>query len=311
MTAIYYPDCTASSPSGEFSLEARSPHNGTIRHRDGRKSSDDEFGFKYRQHQSEFRYRLLDHSPRTALGRLFRGNDPQVVWERWQADREDSPGELVVSDDGWAVIRTHGFNPEVIAVAPDGRDVARVRVAWADGEHPEPAPDRRPPVYYWPLEELSYSTAGNYWSGNSWPAFFRRAGDPYFVWRTYRGRRLVLDLSRGRAFTDKASLPAGLAAAVAEVERAGVVALLGGLSRQMAEVRALLGRRADDGQEVQDPLLDRVRLVTAALHLAGVHRLRECVPYLREWEAVDCPASALGSTAMPGRWWMQNQLFRP
>jgi hypothetical protein len=56
ITAIFYPDCEATSDGGRFGWEARSPHNGTIPHRDGRPASEAEFGFKYREHQSEFRY---------------------------------------------------------------------------------------------------------------------------------------------------------------------------------------------------------------------------------------------------------------
>lgn len=35
MTAIYYPDLSATSGSGRFTVEPRSPHNGTILGRDG------------------------------------------------------------------------------------------------------------------------------------------------------------------------------------------------------------------------------------------------------------------------------------
>src|SRR5262245_55212330 len=70
MTAISYPDCTATSPNGKFTLEARSPDNGTINHRNGRSPSENDFAFKYRQHQDEFRYRLIDNTRRPLLGRL-------------------------------------------------------------------------------------------------------------------------------------------------------------------------------------------------------------------------------------------------
>ena len=70
MTAIYYPDCQATSFNGRFILEVQSPHNGAILRRDGRPPSDDEFGFKYREHQSEFRYRLLDTEGGDCAGRL-------------------------------------------------------------------------------------------------------------------------------------------------------------------------------------------------------------------------------------------------
>src|SRR5204862_118149 len=106
MTAIFYPDCTVTSLNGKFTLEARSPDNGTINHRDGRPPSEDDFGFKYREHQDEFRYRLIDNTRSPLLARLFRKGGGAVVWERWQEQREDSPHELVVSDDGWSILRT-------------------------------------------------------------------------------------------------------------------------------------------------------------------------------------------------------------
>jgi len=43
MTAISYRDCEATSPGGRFTLEARSPHNGSIPYRNGRWPSEDEF----------------------------------------------------------------------------------------------------------------------------------------------------------------------------------------------------------------------------------------------------------------------------
>lgn len=308
MTAIFYSDCTTASDNGRFTLEARSPHNGTIRHRDGRKPSDSEFGFKYREHQSEFRYRLLDNTPRGTVGRLLHGSRPQVVWERWQSKREDSPHELIVSDDGWSVLRTHGFVPEVIAVAPDGRDALRVRITGPGSEHPDPDLTRTPPEFYWSPDHLSFSTAGLFWSAHSWHDFFSWQGRPHFLWRTSWGQRLVLDLAGAAAFTDASALPAGLAGAVADAERRGALAMLAGLSSRTDEVLALLSRK-DEGVEA-NPLLPRIRRASAALHLVGVHRLREGVPHLREWELLDVPASSTGSTALPERW-LQHQHFRP
>ncbi|MFY0528751.1 hypothetical protein ACN28I_38165 [Archangium gephyra] len=57
---------------------------------------------------------------------------------------------MVVSNDGWSIIRTQGYNPEVIAVSPTGDDVVRVRVTDrppVPGEKPEPPEERR----YWEL----------------------------------------------------------------------------------------------------------------------------------------------------------------
>jgi hypothetical protein len=311
MTAIFYPDRTVTSNSRRFTLEARSPHNGTIRHRDGRKVSESEFAFKYREHQSEFRYRLLDNTPRGALNQLLRGSGPRVVWERWQGSKEDSPDELVVSEDGWSVIRTHGFHPEVIAVAPDGHDVVRVRVVWADGEQHEPAPDSHPPLFFWPLDNLVCSTAGHYWAEHSWRQFFHWCGEPFFAWRTSRGQRLVIDLDRAAAYTDRQMLPEGLAGAVENAERESVAALLGVLSRRMDEVRALFSRKAEGEGDESDQLVPWVRQASAALHLVGVHRMFECIPYLREWEPIHWPSLSMGSSAMTGSWWLQTQHVRP
>ena len=129
MTAIFYPDCTATSLNGKFTLEARSPDNGKINHRNGRPPSEDDFGFKYREHQDEFRYRLIDNTRTPFIGRLLGKGSGAVMWERWQEKDEDSPHELVISDDGWSILRTHGFRPEVIAVDPSGKDTLRVRIA--------------------------------------------------------------------------------------------------------------------------------------------------------------------------------------
>ena len=60
MTAIFYPDCEAMSANGKFRLEARSPHNGTINHQNGKPATEEEFGFLYRDHQKHFRYQLED-----------------------------------------------------------------------------------------------------------------------------------------------------------------------------------------------------------------------------------------------------------
>src|SRR5205085_10776486 len=136
-------DCRAVSSGGNFVLEARSPHNRTINHREGRPVADEEFAYKYGSFQREFRYRLLagPGDPLAAAG----NRSGRVLWERWQGDREDSPRELIVGDDGWSAIRTHGFRPEVILVSPAGGDTVRVRVVdrhareeTADGGDAEP-----------------------------------------------------------------------------------------------------------------------------------------------------------------------------
>jgi len=141
--------------------------------------------------------------------------------------------------------------------------------------------------------------------------FFRHAGDPYFSWRASWGQRLVIDLSHAVAFTDEQEVSAELMAAVVEAEKQGVVALLGGLSSRIDEVRSLLSRTKENDEAEQNPLLERIREASAALHLVGVHRIRECLPFLREWESLDMPRYSMGSSAMTGHWSLETQYFRP
>lgn len=138
-------------------LKARSPHNGTMRHRDGREVSEDEFAFKYRQHQSEFRYQLFDSRPEGSVETV-----PSLVWERWQGPGEDSPRELIVGDGGWVVLVTDGYYPELIAIGPDGRDMARVRVTHHEFQSRDTAPAAGG-TYDWSLEHASCTTAGVIW----------------------------------------------------------------------------------------------------------------------------------------------------
>lgn len=311
MTAIFYSDCEATSPNGRFTLEARSPHNGTIPHRDGKPASDAEFGFKYREHQSHFRYRLLDNTPRSVIKRLVGNESRSVVWERWQPDREDSPHEVVVSDEGWSVIRTHGFSPELIAVGPDGVDTIRVSITSDDPESDGSVPAST--AVRWPLQHLAFTTAGQYWSQHSWPTFCHHDGRVAFSWRTARGQQLVVDLTHAVAYPDS-TVPAELAESVKEAERKSALSLLANLSRRMDEVRSLLTRRKQEGDEAgeeDDELLGMVARATAAIHLVGVHRLSEGIPFLREWEGLDVPSSSMGSNAMTDGWWLQTQYMRP
>jgi len=83
MTAIFYPDCKANSENRKFTLEAISPHNGTIDHRGGTRPTDEEFPSKYRDHQREFRYRLLEHRDNEPDSCSSAQERDRVVWERW------------------------------------------------------------------------------------------------------------------------------------------------------------------------------------------------------------------------------------
>ena len=223
MTAIFYPDCDATSSDRRLRVMAQSPHNGTINHRDGKPAGDDEFGFEYREHQSYFRYRLTET-----------GGAGAVVWERWQDRGEDSPHELLVSYAGWVVIRTHGFCPELITVTPAGEVAHRVRLIGATDGVPPAGPDAGP---VWALRHLGFTTAGHYWAGHSWPYYFSHAGADYFAWRTWWGQRLILGLDPPARYDDATPPPAPLATAADAFEATAAGTFLARLSPRMAEVR--------------------------------------------------------------------------
>ncbi len=315
MTAVYYPDCSATSPDGRLLLEARSPHNGTIGRRDDGAPAGDEFPIQFRLHQREFRYQLID----TAAG-------GRVVWERWQPQDEDSPHELLVSDDGWSILRTHGFRPEVIAVTPDGRDALRVLVVHppqdrnVDEEQAlAAAAARRDGISVaWSCDTIDDTTAGSSWSLDAWPAFFRVHDKPFFAWRTALGQRLVIDLAGARVVPDDEHAQPDLARALDEAEQRGAMALLRELTPRLEEIQQVIARAEatdadDEAEQAETELLHRspVRHVSAAILLAGAHCIRDCVPLLRAWERVDLPTSITGSFAMGEGWYVQSQWYRP
>jgi hypothetical protein len=121
----------------------------------------------------------------------------------------------------------------------------------------------------------------------------------------------VLDLERQIAFTGDGPLSNGLSAAVIDAEQAGVRSLLSRLSGRINVVRGLLARTPDAEIDDRGELLQTVLQARAALHLVGVHRMRDCVPFLREWEVLDVPGGSTGTTAIPRGWWLRTQRLRP
>jgi hypothetical protein len=94
-----------------------------------------------------------------------------------------------------------------------------------------------------------------------------------------------------------------------EPRRSGAFAPCWELSARKADVSRLLGSKERAASD--EPLLERLRRVRPALHLAGAFRLRDCAPWLREWEHVERRQFSTTTRAFAGRWWMEGQHFRP
>ncbi|AFE03792.1 hypothetical protein COCOR_00936 [Corallococcus coralloides DSM 2259] len=264
-------------------LTARSPDNATVSHQSGLPP---EMPFGRPVFQKSFHYQLLEHVPGSV--------EPRVVWERWQKDGELSPHEVLVSDGGWSVIRTHGFDPEVIAVSPSGQDVLRVCIP---GLKKEAEGD----CLIWRPLHLMWTTAGTFWSGASWPYFLHDGGTDFFVWRTYWGQRLVLDLTHA-ALIPEQEAPVHVMDATEQRE---VSVLLSELTEHLNEVQAFFA-----GPDSSHPIRPKALRAIAAIHLVGVHRIQACLPLLQEWESADLPISTMSSTAFPGAT-IETQFFRP
>jgi hypothetical protein len=312
MTDINYPDCSAVSSNGLFLLEARSPDNGSIKMRDG-SASDHPLGCSFQRH---FRYRLMCRSSPRADADASAVDT--IIWERWQEGREGSPHELVVADDGWSAIRTHGFDPAVILLRPDGSALLRVRVTAAgDAEGPDDkgtSPRNADRLegereVAWQATNLSMTTAGAFWAGNSWPYFCECELGHYFVWRTFWGDRLIVDLDLAKLVTDD-EITQRLSDAFDCVERNNVNIMFDDLMRHFEAAQSYLTRRHDDSERQWPSSRHPVRRLLQAFHLISVHQMREYLPLLRSWEVIDCPSSSTGCVALRDHWWVESQFLR-
>lgn len=172
---LYYPDQDEFSPNGHYRLEARAPHNGNVV-----PHSTPRVGLY-------FRFQLWDARAGTCL------------WERWQTDREPFPAEMLVSDQGFSVVRLHhpAFPPRLQAFDDTGK-MLELLIGPAE-------PPKNWDGIIWHADELCRSTAGTYWTGSSWRYFCHHDDGTYFVWRTRRGQRLIIQFCPGPRLVSEAN----------------------------------------------------------------------------------------------------------
>lgn len=312
MTAVPYPDLKATSPNGRFLLEARSPHNGTILHRDGRPPTDDEYGFKYGACQDCFRFRLIRLGDEAAPGT----DEPRghVVWERWQSKEEDSPKGLTVSDDGWSILYPQHSRPEVIVMSPQGAEVLRVRLIDSEYDSAERWAESAANVYVW-RTPLSITSAGRYWRGDAEVYFMEGGESGYFVLRRSAGQRLIIDLARAVVQEEAELGRPTQGAAFREDESRWAHARLLEWTERLGDLEKPISEGKDGSQERSKAwatFLQAMRVdYFIPFQLVAFYRLRECIPLLRRWEAVDAPGHASPTISLGLNWWIEKQLFRP
>ncbi len=292
MTSVSYSDCEAYSANRQWKATAVSPHNGTIPRQDGTEAVD-AFETIYKDHQCEFRYRLENASG-------------QTIWERWQGPDEDSPGQLVVADDGALVVRTHGFHPQLLAFRPDGTEAIRIQLLYGQ------SPTRQDPSSS--VEEnsvlvncMSQTTAGCYWAEHSWPYFVKCSGRALFVWRARNDQRIVVDLDQGRLIREESFEYASIIAELDSAEATGTLSLLNELA---AHKEAIAKRLSNKDASLSSEIWHKLAYLSAAALLAGKHQLRESIPALVQLQELDWIAYWTSSTGMR-RYSTEVQYLRP
>lgn len=170
----FYRDLAEYSPSGKYKVEAKSPDNKLKRRT---------------PFQKNFVYTCMDaESGKVYWTRNQPMGEPVVLSSGRKIDwpREASPIDLVVSDDGWAAIRTVADN--LTFVDPNGVDRAKVSL-YEDAISEEE------------LEEFGEKLVVDVcWDGYS--LWYFLPSRPVFVIRPWWGRRIFVDIETGRLIAE-------------------------------------------------------------------------------------------------------------
>jgi hypothetical protein len=270
VTTVFYPDCKATSPNCAYTITAKSPFNGEVLDRvgnDPRRPED----MQWPCHQRDFRYQLVDQ-------------DNNILWERWQPTGEESPAELLVSNDGIVVVRTHGCNPEIIVLFTDG-ELARIAIlAERDTSHTSQLVDAQSCFV---VDVMHETTAGCYWTDHSWPYFTEVLGSPLFVWRTSTGQRIVIDLRTRKWLASNSKDVVDLTDSLDDVEANSACQILEELANQKPYLLKVFRERVPNS-DFEDKLALQLHRLSAAVLIVAKQKLRQAARFLIALEELDC-----------------------
>ena len=234
-TDRFYPDIHVHSASGRYRVDATSPDNE---------------GEGYSPFQEDFTYTCTDTT------------DGKVIWTRKQAAKkqlEASPISIFVQNDGSAAVFT-GWN-NLIIVSSRGQDLGKINLlkdALTETENDQ---------------FVHRTTAGPRWTGLSARYFLTTANRDFFVLRPWWGRRIFVDISKGKLV----EATADLTKAAIESEKKLVIKIL---SQKKEPSQHGLSR---DG----------------AAYLAGVLKLKKSIPMLRALEkSTEFDSSTMGGLSL-------------
>jgi hypothetical protein len=196
------------------------------------------------------------------------------LWDRKQGEREGPPLRAFVHDGGWVVVRT-GYD-ELLLFDPRGvaalnLDILRDAIPAAEVK-----------------AHVRNTTAGPMWADYSHWYFFTWGGRPFFGFRTWWDRRVIISLREAKAVPDEGAIRHAANAA----EREFVLATL--------QAGAKVARKwAAKKLPVYPPLdtwpWDKVDHLATAVHLAGRTSLKEAAQLLRLVEQVPSSGSSVSA----------------
>jgi hypothetical protein len=235
-TNLYFSDFVEYSPLKTFRLEATSPDNAGK----GR-------NYYHQPFQKDFTYTL------------FVGNTAEVVWSRRQGKSEVSPVEAFVADSKWAIVRT--ASESLLLVAPDGEVTATLNVLTDLLSESEREQFTR------------WTTAGTAWGGLSLWYFVMLRERQHFAILTGWGRRLLIDVERGRRVDED------------DESRRLTEALESDFATDILQSAV----RCSSAE-----VIDAAAKVRTAAHIAARMQLCDCVPFLEQLESIEYRGSYVG-----------------
>lgn len=262
MTQINYPDLTRSSPSGEFTLEVRSPDNDP----ECRREDSENFSRRlWGGFQRDFTFALRS----TVTGK--------IVWQR-DPDHEspiDMPIDAWVSDAGHAVVITRSlFSSIMFLLNGEGEICFQCDVLSTLLENTE--------------DELHWTSAGPHWNHRGAGLFVSANSSMWWCFRTQRLRQIAVNLNEAWLGTyQEVELELKQAQskwAIETVRRAADDEQLFGLH---SETEAPTFDDPEEDEAAHQLFVERYRYhesVWTAIFWCGVDKLTAAIPYLEKLE---------------------------
>ncbi len=252
-------DCSATSPSGRYKVEAKKPHNSR---KPGEPNRSDSI-FTYTCYDTQAKKLLWSRKQATAAPKPT-GKDEPIAKPPANEPKPInvySPVEMYVSDSGWTAVRELRGDLTWLNSAGESRQIRMIEEALTPEEKEQ---------------KVCPSDVGPIWMEYSIWYFLDVDQAQLFVVRPWWGRRIVVDLGSGRLLPVTESI----LNAAAPVENAYVIKQLG------------RGSPKPVGSDYS-----KYNAAMVGAYLAGALKITEAIPRLRELEKSDIYSGSVGRGA--------------